>query len=142
MCSIRCDRPASASVSPTDPAPIQSPSATDRTESMCSVTTRTPESNSVRRWSRSNAVALVAIAASAVARPAGAARATVAATLAVAPRAAAVATGTTAVAASSADAGEILDRLAGDLGVVGEAQPDAAALAVDLDDADADLVAL
>ena len=51
MCSIRCDRPASGSSSADEPVPIQKPSATDRTESMASVTTRTPESSSVRRCS-------------------------------------------------------------------------------------------
>src|SRR5205085_1356648 len=38
-------------------------------------------------------------------------------------------------------ADELVDRLAGDLWIVGQAQADAPALAVDLDHADADLVA-
>ncbi len=37
---------------------------------------------------------------------------------------------------AAADGGELLDGLAGDLGIIGEAQADAATLAVDLDDAD------
>ena len=47
-----------------------------------------------------------------------------------------------AAAAAGADAGQLLGGLAGDLRVLGEAQADAAALAVDLDHADGDLVAL
>src|SRR5439155_5114922 len=137
MCSIRWERPASSSPSPTLPVPIQNPSATDRTESMDSVTTRTPESSSVSRG-RSNASQSGArVAPGAPARPAGAAPAAVpavAAVAAVAPRAA-------AVAAAGADRGQLLGRLAGDLGVVGQAEPDAAALAVDLDHPHADLVA-
>src|SRR3954452_888652 len=43
---------------------------------------------------------------------------------------------------AGADGGELLLGLAGDVGVLGEAQADAAALLVDLDDADGDLVAL
>src|SRR5436190_11884327 len=73
-------------------------------------------------------------AAGAVARAAGAA-AVAAAALALAARA----TRATAVAA---DRRQLLDGLALDLRVVGEAQADAAALAVDLDHTDADLVAL
>lgn len=49
MCSIRCDRPACGSSSTDEPVPIQKPSVTERTESMDSVTTRTPESSSVTR---------------------------------------------------------------------------------------------
>src|SRR5436190_14290905 len=73
-------------------------------------------------------------AAGAVARAAGAA-AVAAAALALAARA----TRATAVAA---DRRQLLAGLADDLGVVGETQADAAALAVDLDHTDADLVAL
>src|SRR4051794_24957732 len=89
----------------------------------------------------------IAIAA-AVARAPGA---TVAARAAVALPAAAsaavaAASARSAVAALAGAAGpdgrELLDRLAGDGRVLGEAQADAAALAVHLDDADADLVAL
>ena len=47
-----------------------------------------------------------------------------------------------AAAAAGADAGQLLDGLAGDLRVLGQAQADAAALAVDLDHAHGDLVAL
>src|SRR4051812_19203594 len=72
---------------------------------------------------------------------AAAARATVA--VAAAARAAVtVAPGAAAVAAPAADRGELLLGLAGDVRVVGEAQADAAALAVDLDHAHGDLVAL
>ena len=48
---------------------------------------------------------------------------------------------TAAATATGSDAGELLDGLAGDLRVLGEAQSDAAALAVDLDHAHADLIA-
>src|SRR3954453_9422413 len=132
MCSTRWDRPASSSDSATEPVPIQNPRATDRTESMCSVTIRTPESSSVRRCSSCTAGGLVAIAAAAVARPAGAAAAAVAAAATLAPRAtvAAVAVApraavTAATAATGADTGQLLDGLAGDLGILGETQADA-----------------
>src|SRR3954469_23611546 len=131
MCSIRWERPASSSPSPTLPAPIQNPSATDRTESMDSVTTRTPESSSEN-------LGAVRVPPRAPARAAGAA-ATAVPPAAAAP---AVAGGAAAVAAAGADRGQLLDGLAGDLRVLGEAQADAAALAVDLDHADLDLVAL
>jgi hypothetical protein len=78
------------------------------------------------------------------------ARATGAAGAAVSPAAATAAftrTARTAVAAASSAAtarqrGELLDRLAGDLGIVASAHADTTALAVDLDNADGDLVAL
>ena len=54
-------------------------------------------------------------------------------TIAVAPRRAGVA---------AADGRQLLDGLAHDLGVIGQSQADSATLAVDLDDADVDLVAL
>src|SRR4051794_26516529 len=161
MCSIRCDRPASGWSSADEPVPIQKPSATDRTESMCSVTIRTPDSSSVRRCSSCTARAAlaaigIAVDAAAVPRAAGAARlpvaaraavavpvAAAAARAAVAARAAAVAVAPRAAAvAARADRGELLLGLAGDVRVVGEAQADAAALAVDLDHADGHLVAL
>src|SRR3954470_7107968 len=47
-----------------------------------------------------------------------------------------------AATATAADTGQLLDGLAGDVRVVGEAQPDAAALAVDLDHAHFHLIAL
>src|SRR4051794_5705910 len=149
MCSTRWDRPASSSDSATEPVPIQNPRATDRTESMCSVTIRTPESSSVRRCCSCTAGVLVAIASAAMAGPAGAGAAAAAAAAAVSPRAGAAAVAVTpraavaaAPAAAGADASQLLDGLAGDLGVLGEAQADAATLAVDLDHADGDLVAL
>src|SRR3954452_3978338 len=129
MCSIRWERPASSSPSPTLPAPIQNPSATDRTESMDSVTTRTPESSSV-------SLGAVRVPPRAPARAAGAA-ATAVPPIAPVP---AVAAGPAAVAAARADGGQLLGGLGGDVGVVGEAQADAAALAVDLDHAHLDLV--
>src|SRR3954449_3742974 len=152
MCSTRCDRPASSVASPTEPVPIQNPRAADRTEPMCSVTIRTPESSSVRRWSvplgvtvaavpraagAARAVAAVAAPVAAAAVVAVAARAAVTVAAAVPARAAAV-----AAAATGADGGQLLGGLAGDIGVLGQAQADPAALAVDLDHADGDLVAL
>src|SRR3954469_10844561 len=130
MCSIRWERPASSSPSPTLPAPIQNPSATDRTESMDSVTTRTPESSSV-------SLGAVRVPPRAPARAAGAAAAAVPPVAAVT----AVAAGGAAVAAAAADAGQLLGGLARDVGGGGQAQADAAALAVDLDDPHGDLVA-
>src|SRR4051812_7317498 len=76
------------------------------------------------------AVAIAAAARPAVTVPAAASRAPVAATAAAHGR------------VTRADGGELLLGLAGDLGVLGEAQADAAALLVDLDDADGDRVAL
>src|SRR6476619_2473150 len=54
----------------------------------------------------------------------------------------AVTAATATATAAGADTGELLDGLAGDVRVIGEAQADAAPLAVDLDDLDVDLVAL
>src|SRR5215203_3475080 len=136
MCSRKCERPASASVSPRDPAPTKKPRAADRTEGMTSVTTRSPESSSVRRCSGNGPLAAVRVPVRA--RAALAAAPAVAVAPAPRPAVAAVA----APAAAGADRRQLLDGLAGDLGVLGQAQPDAAALAVDLDDADLDLVAL
>src|SRR5581483_11007268 len=48
-CSSRCESPAWSSVSPREPVPIHSPSATERTAGIASVTTRTPESSVVSR---------------------------------------------------------------------------------------------
>src|SRR5271163_697387 len=73
-------------------------------------------------------------------RPAGAAAlAAVAARATLARTARAVAAAATA---AGSDADELLGRLTGDFRVVGQAQADAATLAVDLDHADLDLVAL
>src|SRR6478672_3934087 len=167
MCSMRWLRPASGSASAAEPVPIHRPRATERTDCIRSVTTRTPESSTVSLWpcstpsvwssaSRggcSSATLRIAPGAGAVARATGAARPAVA--LAVAPVApatvpaavAAIATVPAAVAARAAAAGggqggQLLDGLAGDLGVLGQAQADAPALAVDLDHAHGDLVAL
>src|SRR3954468_11142002 len=152
MCSRKCERPASASVSPREPAPTKKPRAADRTEGMTSVTIRSPESSSVRRCSgKARAAALAAVRVAVGARPALAATAAavavapapasaVAAAAAVTPRPAVAAA--VAAAAAGADAGPLLDGLAGDLRILGEAQADAPALAVDLDHAHGDLVAL
>src|SRR6476660_3148632 len=172
MCSMRWLRPASGSSSAEEPVPIHRPRATERTDSIRSVTTRTPEGRTVRRWPSSpptapsasggaggcssraaarrppwSALATLRIAAGAgaVTRAPGATaaavalavtRRTVTVPLAVAARAAA------AGAVGGAHGGELLDALARDLGVLGQAQPDAPALAVDLDHAHGDLVAL
>ena len=132
----------------------RSPSATERTAGMASVTTRTPDGVSVSRCSaatrravaparappRAVRVAVARAAALAAAAAPAAVTAVAAAAAAVAARAAVAAAARPAVARRRR--GELLDRLAGDVGVVGEAQPDAAALAVDLDHAHLDLVAL
>src|SRR5829696_4831954 len=142
MCSVRCDRPASGSSSADEPVPIQKPRATDRTESMDSETTRTPDPSSVRRCSGSTLPALgVATRAAAVPRAPRAARARIAVALAAAVAVPAHARAAVA-AAARADARQVLGGLAGDLRVLRQAQADAAALAVDLHHAHADLVAL
>src|SRR4051812_48328852 len=147
MCSTRCDRPASAASSAAEPVAIQNPSVTDRTVGMASVTTRTPESRTVRRCSSDRVLAPPGVA---VARAAGAATrsavaAAVTAAIASAAAVAAVAAATAArgpSAARGAGRDELLLGLAEDVGVLRQAQPDAAALAVDLVHAHGDLVAL
>src|SRR4051812_27695199 len=142
-CSRKCERPDSSTVSPREPVATKKPRAADRTELMCSVAIRSPESSSVMRWSGKReplGAVRVPVAAGAPLAVAAAAAAAVAAAPAVAV---AVAPATAvAAAAAGADARQLLDGLAGDLGVLGQAQADAAALAVDLDHADGDLVAL
>src|SRR5438552_11650896 len=123
---MKWERPAWSCDSTRAPVPIQDPSATDLTEGIASVTTRAPELSSVRRccccFGLTVAVPIprappaVAAVASAAVTVASAASATVAAP---AP-------------ARRGDRRELLDGLAGDLRVVGEAQADAAALPVDL----------
>src|SRR5919201_7150873 len=49
-CSMKCDAPAFASVSSREPAPIQEPSATERTPGTRSEMTRSPESSSERTY--------------------------------------------------------------------------------------------
>src|SRR5256885_705084 len=49
-CSMKCETPAFASVSSREPAPIQNPSATDRTPGTRSEMTRSPESSSERTY--------------------------------------------------------------------------------------------
>src|SRR5215207_7848731 len=147
MCSRKCDKPASSTSSPRDPAPMKKPRAADRTELMCSVTTRSPESSVVSRCSGRSVVPVAAAhdrnhsAPLGIAVAARASLAVTAATAAVAARAPAVAArpAVAAVAAAGADGRELLLGLAGDLRVLGEAQADAATLLVDLDDADGDL---
>src|SRR4051812_35406496 len=140
-CSRKCESPDSRSLSPREPVATKKPRAADRTEPMCSVATRSPLGSSVIRCAGSELVPLgVPIAARApvpiAVAPAAAAPAVA---VTVAPTATAV---PAATAAAAADRGQLLDGLAGDLGILGEAQADAAALAVDLDHADGDLVAL
>src|SRR5215212_11060407 len=141
MCSRKCERPASASVSPREPAPTKKPRAADRTEGMTSVTIRSPDGSSVRRCSgmrrsvgrRPDASSTrVETAASGRRLPLSRDRDP------DRPAVAAVA----APAAAGADRGQLLDGLAGDLRVLGQAQADAPALAVDLAHAHGDLVAL
>src|SRR5438270_12664244 len=141
MCSSRCEMPAWLSSSTTDPAAIQKPSATERTPGTRSVTTRTPLSSVAIRCSSLNrrSTLVAAVARAARAALAVAARSPLRALAPVA--AAATVTGASA-APAGADADELLDGLAGDVRVVGQPQADAAALAVDLDHADVDLVAL
>src|SRR5215218_10210861 len=138
MCSRKCESPASSGSSPREPAPTKKPRAADRTEPMCSVTTRSPESSVVSLCSGRT---LTALGVAVTARPplAVAVAAVAACPAAVAARPVAAAA---AVPAAAADRRQLLLGLADDVGVLGEAQADAAALLVDLDDADGDLVAL
>src|SRR5215218_5879723 len=131
MCSRKCESPASSGSSPREPAPTKKPRAADRTEPMCSVTTRSPESSVVSLCSGRT---LTALGVAVTARPP---LAVAVAAVAARPVAAAA-----AVPAAAADRRQLLLGLADDVGVLGEAQADAAALLVDLDDADGDLVAL
>src|SRR5688572_24106387 len=110
---------------------------------MCSVATRSPESSVVIRCFGTEPERLAAfrVAVAARAAVAVAVTATAARAPAVAARAA-VAVAPAAAVRAGADRRELLLGLAGDLRVLGEAQADAAALLVDLDHADRDLVAL
>jgi hypothetical protein len=47
-CSMKCETPASGSSSSREPAPIQKPTAAERTCVICSEMIRSPESSSVR----------------------------------------------------------------------------------------------
>src|SRR5579875_3201820 len=158
MCSGRCEMPASRSCSRPEPAALPPPRPTERPPGPRSLTTRTPESSVVmlcstlttRAWWRSPrpsvAIARVARAPGPAVAVAPRTRSALAPFATVRGRAAALARGTPAAgapaAAAGADARELLDGLAGDVRVVGEAQADAAALAIDLDHAHVDLVAL
>src|SRR5437764_6253448 len=138
MCSTRCDRPACGSSSVDEPVPTQKPRATDLTESMDSVTIRRPDGSSVRRCS---VLATLGVAPRAVARAPGAAAVAVTVAAAAAAVAIALAARTAVASAAGADRGELLHGLPCDLRVLGQAQADAAALAVDLDDPHGHLVA-
>src|SRR5689334_19970289 len=118
---------------------------------MRSVAIRSPEGSVVSWWlsgllraavgvavGAAAAVAPVTVAPTATAAAVAAAVAVAAAALTARPTVAAAARATVA----GADADELLGRLARDLRVVGEAQADAAALPVDLDDADLEVLAL
>src|SRR5664280_394937 len=149
MCSSRWEMPAWLGSSEVEPLAIQNPSATERTLGTRSVTTRTPESSVVMRCSavktttpRSRSIVVTPVARAAGATLAAAARPALGALASVSPPALARSAASAASAASGADAGEVRDGLAGDVRVVGEAQADAAALAVDLDHAHVDLIAL
>src|ERR1700739_4671130 len=141
MCSSRCEMPACGAGSKLDPAWIRQPMATERTLLTRSVTTRTPPGSVLSLCCGS------AISAGPVTRAAGAALAAAwAVWTAVAGRAtlatalAASASPATATGAAGADLRQLLHALAGDVGVLGQAQPDTAALAVDLDNPHLDLV--
>src|ERR1700682_2898169 len=140
MCSSRWEMPAWPSCSSAEPVPIQKPSATERTLATRSVTTLTPESSAVIRCSGFSgpSIAVAPVARAARSALAIAARAPLGALAAVAPRALAWRPPATA---ARAHAGELLDRLARDVRVVSQTQPDATTLAVHLDDANVDLVA-
>ena len=55
---MKCEMPALASVSSREPAPIQKPSATERTLGICSEMTRSPESSSERTYFCTSALSL------------------------------------------------------------------------------------
>src|SRR5947209_9605721 len=147
-CSRKCEMPACAGVSFREPTPIQNPSAIERTPGTTSVTTRMPESSSDTRCPSLTAPLLPPVACVIGARrpvtPAAVAAAVP--TAAIAPTAAAIAPAAArppaaAALVAGADGRKLLGRLALDLGVVGEPQPDPPALAVDLDHAHRHLVA-
>src|SRR5207248_3180796 len=147
-CSRKCEFPACSGASLREPTPIQNPSAIDRTEGMASVTTRTPESSSVSLCpSAANRRLLPPVArVPGGARPAAAlAAVTPAAVASVTPAAISPAASArpvaTPAAISRAHRRDLLGRLALDLGIVRQAQPDPAALAIDLHDAHGHLVA-
>src|SRR4051794_32895543 len=147
-CSRKCEIPACCSSSSREPTRTQNPSATERTEGMASVTTRTPESRVVIRCGSVKALVSVsaptAVAAIApTASPAVPAPAPPAPPAAPPPppAAAAAPASATAPATAGADLGQLLDGLAGHIGILGQAQSDPASLAVDLDHLDLDLVA-
>src|ERR1035441_5148716 len=149
MCSSRCEIPAWPGSSEVEPVAIQNPSATERTLGTRSVTTRTPESRVLMRCSSvktarcSASIAVTPVAGAPRAALVAAARSTLGALASVACATIARSTAAAAsAAAAGADACELLDGLAGDVGILCEAQADAPTLAVDLDHADVDLIAL
>src|ERR687893_185754 len=122
-CSRKCEMPPCSGDSLREPVPIQRPSAIDRTDGIRSDTTRTPESSRVSLWPS------VVVSALALVAGVGAARAVAAAippAVAVPAAAATVAAAASAAPATATGAhrGELLGRLARDVGVVGEAQAD------------------
>src|SRR3954451_16098055 len=127
-CSRKCEIPACCSDSSREPTLTQNPSATERTEGIASVTTRTPESRVVILCGSARALVPVA--------PAVAAIATAAPTAVPAPAAAIAAASAATTATAGADLGQVLNGLALHVRVIGQAQPDAAALAVHLDHLD------
>src|SRR5918995_431506 len=148
-CSRKCEIPACSWSSSRDPARTQNPRAIERTEGIASVTTRTPESRVVRtagsvlnalRAAGLAARGALAAAAVAVTRAAVAVAAS-AASLAPSAAVAAVATVAAASLVAGAHGGQLLRGLVGDLRIVRKAEADAAALGIDLDDLDPQLVA-
>src|SRR5205823_1748347 len=142
-CSRKCEIPACSGASLRDPTPTQKPSAIERTPGTTSVTTRTPESSSDTRCASVTAMPLPAVAS--VVAPRRPVSATVTPAIARTAASAVSATSRPATAATAlvagADGRELLGRLALHVGVVGQTQPDATALAVDLDHPHGHLVA-
>src|SRR4051812_43691879 len=134
-CSRKCEIPACCSDSSREPTRTQNPSATERTEDTASVTTRTPESRVVILCGSVRALVAVSAAPAAIA-----AVATAASTAIPATAASVTAASASASTATGADLGQLLHGLAGHVGVLRQAQPDPAPLAVDLDHLDLDLV--
>ena len=148
-CSRKCEMPACSWPSSRDPARIQKPSAIERTEGIASVATLTPDSSVVtwlrcsvdhrstpllaRRLAQRSSVRLRSRSAVAPATAAALATASAVPATAAVTAIAAVTTAARALVAG-AHRGELFLRLARHVRVLGEAQADAAALAVHLDD--------
>src|ERR1700680_1893546 len=123
MCSSRWETPACSSDSAAEPVAIQKPSATERTLGTRSVTTLTPESSAVIRCSvftgAGGSIALAPMARGTGASLPVTARPRLAGGGALGARAPVAGGPPPAAVAAGADAGEFLDRLARDVGVVG-----------------------